>query len=171
MKFPSLARELSWQSGCRLIGQVTTGKDCSIWYQCTLRGDVHFIHLGDGVNVQDNSVIHVTDDNYPTIIGNEVTIGHGAIIHGCRIGNGCLIGMGAIILDGAELADDCLVAAGSIVSPGKSFPSGSMLMGSPARIKRSLSKEELQGLKKSAAHYINLKDRYLAPELKSKSTT
>ncbi|MGB4369048.1 MAG: gamma carbonic anhydrase family protein [Caldicoprobacterales bacterium] len=142
-----------------IIGQVTIKRNASIWYGTVIRGDDNYISIGENTNVQDNCTIHIAED-YPTIIGDNVTIGHGAIVHGCKVGNNVLIGMGAIILDGAEIEDNVLIAAGSLVSPGKKMPSNTLVMGSPAKVVRELTKEEIVNIKNSADYYVKLAEEY-----------
>ena len=136
-----------------IIGKVTIGKNSSIWYNTTLRGDEQSITIGENTNIQDGSVVHIGWDK-ETIIGNNVTIGHKALVHGCTIGDNTLIGMGAIVLDGAEIGAFTLVGAGSLVPPGKKIPSGVLVMGSPAKVIRDLTEEEKKSLTKSAMNYI-----------------
>jgi len=152
-----------------IIGDVEIGADSSIWPWCVVRGDVNLIRIGARTNVQDLSCIHVTHDGpytpeggIPTLIGDEVTIGHKALIHACTIGDRCLIGMGAIVMDGAVLEDEVIVAAGSLVSPGKVLEARSLYRGSPARRVRDLTADEVEQLSYSAAHYVRLKDSYLS---------
>lgn len=142
-----------------IIGQVTIKRNASIWYGTVIRGDDNYISIGENTNVQDNCTIHIAED-YPTIIGDNVTIGHGAIVHGCKVGNNVLIGMGAIILDGAEIEDNVLIAAGSLVPPGKKMPSNTLVMGSPAKVVRELTKEEIVNIKNSADYYVKLAEEY-----------
>lgn len=150
-----------------VIGDVTIGKDSSIWPRVVVRGDVHKITIGERTNIQDGSILHVTDDTpfnpggHSLTIGSDVTVGHGAILHACTIGNFCLIGMGATLLDGAIVQDKVLVAAGSIVTPGKVLESGYMYLGSPARQVRPLSEKELAYLNFSSEHYVELKNNYM----------
>src|SRR5262245_27160323 len=106
------------QQSAQVIGDVVIGAQSSVWFNVVIRGDVFHIRIGAGTNIQDNSTVHVTAGTWPTLIGDEVTVGHAVIVHGCRIGNRCLIGMGAIVMDGVEIGDDCLVAAGALVTPG-----------------------------------------------------
>lgn len=134
-----------------VVGDVVLNKDVNIWYGAVLRGDNGRITLGEGTNVQDNAVIH--DE---TTIGKYCTIGHGAIVHGCTIGDGCLIGMGAIVLGGAVLENGCLVGAGALVTGKTHAPAGSMLLGSPAKVVKSMTPEELVANLKNAAHYVEL---------------
>ncbi len=136
-----------------VVGDVTLAERVSIWYGAVLRGDINFIRVGSGSNIQDLACVHLADD-FPCIIGERVTVGHGAIVHACTIGDDCLVGMGAIILDGTELGDHCLVAAGSLITGGKKFPPGSLIMGSPAKVVRQLSPEEQQDLPTWAAKYL-----------------
>ena len=142
-----------------IIGRVTIKRNASIWYGTVIRGDDNYISIGENTNVQDNCTIHIAED-YPTIIGDNVTIGHGAIVHGCKVGNNVLIGMGAIILDGAEIEDNVLIAAGSLVSPGKKMPSNTLVLGSPAKVVRELTKEEIVNIKNSADYYVKLAEEY-----------
>lgn len=150
-------------SGCRIVGDVTIGAYSSIWFNAVIRGDVNKVIIGKETNIQDQSMIHVTHNGLPTIIGDRVTVGHMVMLHACQIGNRSLIGMGAIILDGAEIGESCLVGAGSLVTQGKKFPAGSMIMGSPATIKRALTQEEIDRLDYSASHYVNVMNGYLKP--------
>lgn len=146
--------------GAYVIGDVVIGNGSSVWYNTVIRGDVNYIRIGRYTNIQDLSVVHVTTEKFPTIIGDYVTIGHGAIVHGCVIGNYCLIGMGSVILDGAKISDYTLVAAGSLVPPGKEFPSGVLIMGAPARVVRELTEEERKSIEESAYHYFELAKSY-----------
>jgi carbonic anhydrase/acetyltransferase-like protein (isoleucine patch superfamily) len=142
------------QSSARIIGDVTIGPQSSVWFNVVIRGDVYFVRIGARTNIQDNSTVHVTTAQWPTLVGDDVTVGHGVILHGCRIGDRCLIGMGAIVMDGAEIAEDCLVAAGALVAPGTRVPAGQLVLGSPAKMSRPLRAEELQHLRQSAANYV-----------------
>ena len=136
-----------------IIGDVEIGEESSIWYQVVIRGDVNRIQIGKQTNIQDGTIIHATYQTYPTRIGDEVTVGHLCLLHGCSIGRGSLIGMGSIIMDGAEIGDYCLVGAGSLVTEGKKFPSGQLIMGRPAVVKRCLRPDEIDALKESAQNY------------------
>jgi len=146
-------------SSAEIIGDVSIGENTSIWYNCVLRGDENKIEIGNSTNIQDGTVIHINKDE-STVIGDYVTIGHKAIIHACKIGNNVLIGMGAIILDGAEIEDNVLVGAGSIVTPNKKIPSGSLVLGSPAKVIRELTKEEIMQLKQSAKEYVKYAQKH-----------
>ena len=138
-----------------IIGDVKIGKNSSIWYNTVLRGDEHAIRIGENTNIQDGTVIHVGWD-VDTVIGDNVTVGHNALVHGCKIGNNSLVGMGAIVLNGAEIGEYCMIAAGALVTQNKKFPDGVLIMGSPAKVVRELTDEEKQSLIKSADDYYKL---------------
>lgn len=146
--------------GVHIIGDVEIGKDSSVWYNTVIRGDVNFIRIGERTNIQDNTVVHVTNKKFPTFIGSNVTIGHCAVIHACTIGDFCLIGMGAIILDDAKIGNYSLIAAGAVVTMGMEIPEGSMVAGVPAKIIRSLRDEERKFLAQSAQNYIDYVTTY-----------
>ena len=158
---PRLGADCFIAPGAHVIGDVELGDKASVWFGTTIRGDVFHIRIGDRTNVQDNSVIHVTTDRYPTIIGNDVTIGHRAILHGCTVEDGALIGMGAIVMDRAVIGKNSLVAAGSLVTEGTVIPPNTLALGSPAKPRRELSKEELQHLAWSAEHYTQVAQNYV----------
>jgi carbonic anhydrase/acetyltransferase-like protein (isoleucine patch superfamily) len=141
--------------GSHIIGDVEIGKDSSVWFNTVIRGDVHYIRIGERTNVQDNTVIHVTNRKFPTVIGSNVTIGHNAVIHACTINDYCLIGMGAIVLDDAKVGPYALVAAGAVVPMGMVIPEGTLAAGIPARVIRPLSDDERQSLIQSAQNYID----------------
>lgn len=143
-----------------IIGDVTLGKESSVWFNVTIRGDVNFIQIGDRSNVQDNVCIHVMNQTGPTVIGNEVTIGHGAVVHGCTIKDRVLIGINATILDKVVIEPEVIVAAGTLVPPGKTLESGYMYMGSPAKKARKLTDEELASIPKYAANYVKYSRAY-----------
>lgn len=149
--------------GAKVIGRAELGDHVNIWFNSVVRADVNFIKVGKNTNVQDMCMLHVTELNSLTI-GENTSLGHGVILHGCKVGNGCLIGMGAIILDGAEIGDHCLVAAGSLVPPKKKFPSGSMIKGRPATVERSLSAEEIERISNHYQSYLGYKEQYLKME-------
>ncbi len=144
-----------------IIGDVELGNDCSIWYSATIRGDVNAIRIGSRSNVQDNCTIHVTHEQWATVIAEEVTIGHGAIVHGCTVKRGALIGMGSRVLDGAVIGESALVGAGALVPEGMHVPPRTLVVGVPARVKRPLTDEELARLDQSWRHYIEYKEKYL----------
>jgi carbonic anhydrase/acetyltransferase-like protein (isoleucine patch superfamily) len=139
-----------------IIGAVEIGKNCSVWHHTTIRGDANFIKIGEGTNIQDNSVIHIDSTKFPTIIGNHVTIGHSAIIHACTLESHSFIGMGSIIMDGAIVNSFSMVAAGALVTPGKKVPKGELWAGSPAKKMRNLTDEEFEMIEISAIRYIEV---------------
>jgi carbonic anhydrase/acetyltransferase-like protein (isoleucine patch superfamily) len=138
-----------------IIGDVRIGKNCSIWYHTTLRGDVMPILIGDETNIQDNTVIHGTFKKCGAVIGNKVTVGHSVILHGCKIGDLVLIGMGSVIMDQAEIPSRCIVAAGSLVTEDAKFPEGHLILGRPAKAVRPLNEKELAFLPQSARNYMD----------------
>ncbi|MEJ2699269.1 MAG: gamma carbonic anhydrase family protein [Desulfuromonadales bacterium] len=148
------------EESAAVIGDVAIGRESSAWFNVVIRGDVNFIRIGDRTNIQDGTVIHVTRGTHPTILGDEVTIGHNVTLHGCTIGARCLVGIGAIVLDGAEIGEESMVAAGSVVSPGTRVPPRSLIMGTPARVKRTLTDDEVQNLKRSADNYVGYMREY-----------
>ncbi len=150
---PSLQNAAFVANCAKIMGDVTLGKDSSVFYGAVLRGDIRAIHIGKGTNIQDGTIVHMADD-YDAIIGDYCTIGHAAIIHACKVGNECLVGMRAVILDGAEIGDHCLIAAGALVTQHAKIPPGSMVMGSPAKVTRALSELEIIGLRAWAEKYI-----------------
>ena len=164
---PTLGDRVFVDASAVIIGQVELADDASVWPMCTLRGDVHYIKVGARSNIQDGSVLHVTSahtgggDGYPLIIGEDVTVGHNVVLHGCTIGSQVLIGMGSIILDGAIIQDRVMLAAGSLVSPGKVLESGGLYLGNPAKRVRELSEKELGFFGYSAEHYVKLKDQHI----------
>ena len=139
--------------GAIVLGDVTLGEEVGIWYHATIRGDRAPIVIGNRSNIQDNSVVHV-DAEHPVTIGENVTIGHGAIIHGCEIGDNTLVGMGAIIMNGARIGKNCIVAAGALVTQNTIVPDNSLIMGNPAKIRREVTEEEVAGNLKNAAFYV-----------------
>ena len=138
----------------QVMGQVSIGADASVWFGCVLRGDTESMAIGEGSNIQDLSVLHA-DRGLPLTIGRHVTVGHKVMLHGCSIGDESLIGIGAVVLNGAKIGKHCLVGAGSLVTEGKEFPDGSMIMGTPAKVVRQLTPEQIEGLRQSAQHYID----------------
>lgn len=138
----------------QVMGHVTLGPDASVWFGCVLRGDTESMTVGEGSNIQDLTVMHA-DHGLPLTIGKHVTVGHKVMLHGCTIGDESLIGIGAIVLNGARIGKNCLVGAGSLVTEGKEFPDGSMIMGTPAKVVRQLTPEQIEGLRLSAQHYID----------------
>lgn len=139
-----------------VIGDVEIGAESSVWYGSIIRGDVNYVRIGARTNIQDGSIIHVTSRTHPTIIEDEVTLGHRVTLHGCRVERGCLIGIGAIVLDGARIGKNSLVAAGSLVTPNTIIPENSLVMGSPAKVKRELTLEEREDLPRFWHNYQRL---------------
>ncbi len=144
-----------------IIGDVVLGSESSVWFNCTVRGDVNYIRIGERTNIQDNTCIHVMNQDGPTHIGNQVTVGHHAMIHGCTIHDRVLVGMKVVVLDKAVIEPDCIIAAGSLVAPGKTMPSGWLCMGSPAKPVRKLSDEEIASIVKYSDNYVKYSRTYL----------
>src|SRR6187402_1708854 len=152
--------ESAWVAdNAQVMGNVQLAEDSSVWFGVVIRGDTDTISVGRGTNIQDNSVLHA-DRGMPLTIGDNVTVGHQVMLHGCTIGEGSLIGIQAVVLNGAKIGKNCLVGAGSLVTEGKEFPDGSMILGSPAKAVKQLSPEQIEGLKMSAKHYVDNARRY-----------
>ena len=160
-KTPRIHESAFIAEGAVIIGDVVIGKDASVWFGSVVRADVHFIRIGARTNVQDLTVMHVNHGKSPTILEDDVTVGHRAILHGCHVKRGSLVGMGAVLLDDVVVEERALVAAGSVVSPGTVIPSGKLARGIPARVVRDLTEEEILGIQSSAASYCDLKNEYL----------
>lgn len=160
-KHPRIGQAVFVAENASVIGDVEIGNDCSIWYGVVLRGDVNFIRVGSRSNIQDNCVVHVEHGVHPTVIAEEVTIGHGAIVHGCTIARGALIGMGSRILDGARIGENALVGAGALVPQGMHVPPRTLAIGVPAKVKRALTDKEVAELEQSWRSYVGYKDKYL----------
>lgn len=166
---PTLGRGAYVDEQASVIGDVHLGDDTSVWPFAAVRGDVNRIRIGARTNVQDNAVLHVTHDGpyspggADLIIGDDVTIGHGAILHACHVGHRVLVGMGSIVLDQAEIEDEVFIAAGSLVAPGKRLKRGWLYRGQPAMAARELKPAEIEQLRYSAEHYVRIKNRYLTP--------
>jgi carbonic anhydrase/acetyltransferase-like protein (isoleucine patch superfamily) len=143
-----------------MVGKVTIGKDSSVWYKSVLRGDVDEIIIGDRSNVQDGTIIHCIE-GYPTILGDDVSLGHGVVLHGCKLGNNILVGMRATILNGAVIGDNCLIAAGALVSEGMIVPPNSLVMGLPAKIKGQLNEAQLELIKYTSSNYVEYTKQYI----------
>ena len=142
-----------------VIGRVSLGRDANVWFGAVLRGDTNEIRIGDATNIQDNAVVHV-DDDAPAKLGDNVTVGHSAVVHGCTVGSGSLIGISATILSHAVIGEFCIVGAGALVTESKQFPDRSLIIGAPAKRVRDITDEEVEMLKSSAAHYAALGRRY-----------
>jgi gamma-carbonic anhydrase len=147
-------------ASAQVIGQVTVGRESSLWMNVVVRGDVHWIRIGRRTNLQDGTIVHVMRETNPTSIGDEVTIGHGAIVHGCTIQDRCLIGMGAIVLNGVVVGEDSIVAAGSLVPERMEIPARSLVMGSPARVRRALTDAEVASIRDYADRYVTYRLDY-----------
>ena len=140
--------------GAAIIGNVEIGADSSVFYGSVLRGDVERIRIGERTNIQDQATLHVTAGRFPTLLGNEITVGHRAVVHGCRVGDGALIGIGAIVLDGAEIGENALVAAGAVVTPGSKIAAGMLAVGMPARALRALDSQEIELQRARTLQYV-----------------
>ncbi len=164
---PTIGKDVFIAQNATVIGEVSIGEDSSIWFGCVIRGDVNYIEIGKRVNIQDMSMIHVTHasmenpEGNPTIIEDDVTIGHKVMLHGCTIKKGSLIGMSATILDDAVIAEESIVGANALVTKGKKFPPRSLIVGSPAKVIRELTDEEVKELYASANRYVEYKNSYL----------
>ena len=157
---PLLGERVFLAPSADVIGEIELGDDVSFWFNTAARGDVNWIRIGRGSNVQDGSVLHVSHETHPLVIGEGVTIGHAAIVHGCTLRDRCLVGMGARVLDGAEIGEDAQVAAGAVVPPGMIVPPRTLVLGLPAKPVRELSDEAVAGNREIAARYQRLKDEY-----------
>jgi carbonic anhydrase/acetyltransferase-like protein (isoleucine patch superfamily) len=166
-KSPSLGQRVYIDPQSAVIGDVFLGDDVSVWPMAVIRGDVNSIKIGNACSIQDGSILHVTHDGpytsggQPLILGQGITIGHQAVLHGCTVGDYCLIGMGTLILDAVHIQHHVMIAAGSLVPPGKELESGYLYLGNPAKAVRKLTAQELEQLEYSAQHYVKLKDKYL----------
>ncbi|MBD1581901.1 gamma carbonic anhydrase family protein [Pseudoalteromonas sp. S16_S37] len=164
---PTLAEGVYVDDSAVLVGDITIGADSSIWPLVAARGDVNYIKIGARTNVQDGSVLHLTrasksnPDGYPLVIGDDVTVGHKVMLHGCRLGDRILVGMGAIIMDNVTVEDDVIIGGGALVPPNKILESGYLYVGSPVKKARPLTEDELTFLKVSAQNYVQLKNEYL----------
>jgi gamma-carbonic anhydrase len=159
-RLPVLEPSAYVDASAQVIGDVHIGAHSSVWMNAVVRGDVNSIRIGQRSNVQDGTVVHVMHDTHPTVIGDDVTVGHAAIVHGCTIGDRVLIGMGATVLNGATIGNDTIVAARALVTEGAVIPPRSLVMGSPARVKRPLTDEEVASILESAANYVRYKKDY-----------
>jgi carbonic anhydrase/acetyltransferase-like protein (isoleucine patch superfamily) len=144
-----------------VIGDVVLGEECSIWFHAVVRGDVYYIRIGNRTNVQDLCMLHVTHDTHPLIVGSDVTLGHHVVLHGCTIKDRVLVGMGSIIMDGAQIGEDSVIGAGALVTEGTVIPSKSLVLGSPAKVKRPVTEKELAWIKKSGENYVKYARQYM----------
>jgi len=154
-KLPQIHQSCFIAENSVIVGDVEIGADSSVWFGAVIRGDIHSIRIGRFTNIQDNMVIHVTHEKYATSVGDYVTGGHGAILHGCTVGDKCIIGMGAVILDDSVIGEETIVAAGSVVKEHENIPPGTLVAGNPAVIKRKLTDSERQAIKQAALNYSN----------------
>jgi carbonic anhydrase/acetyltransferase-like protein (isoleucine patch superfamily) len=152
--YPALDSTVFLASGVKIIGNVKIGMHSSVWYNCVIRGDVHYIKIGEMTNIQDCSMLHVTNGKFPLNIGNKVTLGHSVKLHGCTLKDLCLVGIGAIVLDGAVVEENAMVAAGSVVKPHFIVPTGKLVAGVPAKVIRDLTKDEINEIEVSAVRYV-----------------
>ena len=164
-RIPSLPEEYYVADSAEVIGDVRLGSQSSVWFGTVLRGDIEPIIVGARSNIQDNSVAH-TGTGTPTILGDDVTVGHKVVLHGCTVGNNCLIGMGAILLDGCEIGENCIVGAGTLVGQGRRIPPGSLAVGRPARVIRTLSEDDFVNIRSYAERYVDKMNRYRNGALK-----
>ena len=155
----SIDKSVFVADGAKVIGNVEIGKNGSVWFNAVIRADLDSVKIGEASNVQDNAVVH-TSKNFGVQIGDNVTVGHSAIVHGCTVGNNVLIGMGAIVLDGAVIEDNCIIGAGSLVTQGKLIPSGSLAFGNPAKVVRQLTDDEIRSITDNAISYIEEAENY-----------
>lgn len=160
-KIPVISKTCFIANSTNIIGDVKIGSETNIWFGTTIRADMHYIRIGRRTNIQDNSIIHVTTDIAPTIIGNGITIGHGAIIHGCTIKDNCLIGMGSIIMDEVVINEGSMIAAGALIPPRTIVPKNTLMVGSPAKPIRKLRTIEKNEIFERAQHYIDLANDYI----------
>ena len=158
---PRVARTAFIDQSAQVIGDVVIGDDSSVWMNAVLRGDVNTVRVGRRTNIQDGCVVHVMGGTYPTTLGDDVTVGHTAVLHGCTVGDRCLVGIGAIVLNGAQIGADSIVAAGALVVEGAVIPPRSLVMGSPGRVRRLLTDEEVTSIARYADHYVDYKNDYL----------
>lgn len=159
---PTVPKSCFIEATAVVIGDVVMGEQCSIWFNAVIRGDVHYIRIGERTNVQDLCMLHVTHDTHPLVIGNDVTIGHSVVLHGCTIHDRVLVGMGAIIMDGAVIREDSVVGAGALVTEGTVIPPKSLILGSPAKVKRPVTEQELNWIKESAENYVRYASQYMS---------
>jgi carbonic anhydrase/acetyltransferase-like protein (isoleucine patch superfamily) len=152
-------------ASAEVIGRVTLAEGASVWFGAIVRGDVEDIRIGRNSNIQDNSVLHA-DTGQPLVIGENVTVGHQVMLHGCNVGDGALIGIRAVVLNGAQIGRNCIVGAGAVVTEGKSFPDGTLILGAPAKVVKEVSPEQIAGMKAGAAHYLENARRFRAQLLK-----
>ena len=158
---PRVAPSAYVDESAQVIGDVVIGEESSVWMNAVVRGDVNHIRIGSRTNVQDGTIVHVMrDPSHPTTVGDDVTVGHGVVLHGCTVANRCLIGMGAILLNGSSVGEDCIVAAGTLLPEGMAVPGRSLVMGSPGRVRRALTDDEIAFILQSAQNYVTYRLDY-----------
>ncbi|RKH47551.1 gamma carbonic anhydrase family protein [Corallococcus sicarius] len=150
------------EDSAQVVGDVELGEDASVWFNSVLRGDVNSIRIGKRTNIQDLTMVHVTSQGDSTTVGDDCTVGHRVILHGCLVGNRVLVGMGAILMDGVEVGDDCIIGAGTLLTPGTKIPPGSLVVGSPGKVKRPITEGEREFLVQSALHYVHTASEHRA---------
>jgi carbonic anhydrase/acetyltransferase-like protein (isoleucine patch superfamily) len=166
---PTIPKSVFVEETAVVIGDVVIGEDSSVWFHAVVRGDVHYIRIGNRTNVQDLSMLHVTHDTHPLVIGDDVTIGHHVVLHGCTIHDRVLIGMGAIVMDGAVIGEDSVVGAGALVTEGTIVPPKSMILGFPAKVKRAATDQELAWIRESSDNYVKYARQYMSDPSKSRT--
>jgi carbonic anhydrase/acetyltransferase-like protein (isoleucine patch superfamily) len=159
-KSPQFDETVFIEDSAQVIGDVVIGSHSSIWFNATVRGDVHYIRIGNYSNVQDNSVIHVTNGKFPTVLDDYVTVGHSVTLHGCHIKSNNLIGIGSIVMDDVVIEPNCIIGAGALVTPGTKVPANSVMLGSPARRIREVTRDEIDWIRKHATNYYEYKETY-----------
>jgi len=165
-KTPIIHHSVFLAEGAQIIGNVEIGFQSSVWFNAVIRGDVNYICIGARTNIQDGSILHVSRKTYPLIVGDDTTVGHNVILHACHIGSRCLIGMGATVMDGTKVGEDSIIGAGALVTARTIIPPRSLVLGSPAKVKRELNDGEVQSIKDSANHYIKDAENYCKTEPK-----
>ena len=160
-KKPNIHKTAYINETATVLGDVVLGANSSVWFNAIIRGDMNYVRIGENTSIQDNSVVHVTTNLYPVEIGDRVTIGHSAIVHGCKIGSDCLISMGVIILDNAVIGDHCIIGAGSVVTEGCIIPPETLAVGIPAKPKKKLKEADFDNIRKYWMDYIELKNNYM----------
>lgn len=161
---PTVATSAFIEDTAVVIGDVAIGSESSVWFNAVIRGDVHSIRIGHRTNIQDLCLLHVTHDTHPLTLGDDITVGHHVVLHGCTIHDRVLIGMGTIIMDGVVIEEDCIIGAGSLITGNIHIPSRSLVTGSPAKVKRLLTEAEIQWIKESAANYIRYAQQYVSEQ-------
>lgn len=158
---PTIAPSAFVEETAVVIGDVVVGPDSSIWFHAVIRGDVHYIRIGHRTNIQDLCLLHVSHHTHPLTLGDDITVGHRVVLHGCTIHDRVLVGMGAIIMDGVVIEEDCVIGAGALITEGVHIPPKSLVLGSPAKVKRTLTEDELQWIKQSAVNYVHYAQQYM----------